>query len=222
MNGLPSGYPNTCIDCHSFAQSSLQLRVFPYYKEGTRPKVMLIGQDPTIYRRPERVTHVLMLNEKNGQLSRWLRGLFGEAHYAVLTLYATNLVKCSFKKPPSTMEEGGFRFLRPYFGCCQKYIKAEIKSFQPDLVLTLGEPAHRLFRTILDDGEIPDRMQVAYTGKFIRTKMDSLEFDYSPCLHISTFRVAEVYGESVRKFKRGIFDYFQTDWIGRASVASRC
>jgi hypothetical protein len=48
-----------------------------------------------------------MLNEKNSQLTRWLRGIFGDNNIDDLTIYATNLVKCTFPNPPSTNDEGG-------------------------------------------------------------------------------------------------------------------
>jgi len=203
------GYPKQCVRCASFSPSGTALRVIPYYKRGGGLRVVLIGQDPTIFNRPERVSEVLMLNEENGQLSRWLRKIFGEDNFHALTLYATNLVKCSFAKPPSTSKAGGLKFLKPYFQNCKDYLAEELLNFRPEFVLTLGEPAHKLFVSILDNQvDIPDSMQAAFTGQFIKTKFNGFEFDYSPCLHIKTFRVAEVYGESVQKFKQGITAYF--------------
>jgi len=59
--------------------------------------------------------------------------------------------------------------------------------------------------------DIPDTMQEAFTGEFVKARIGDFEFDYSPCLHIKTWRVAEVYGDSVKKFKDGISAYFQSD-----------
>jgi hypothetical protein len=76
--------------------------------------------------------------------------------------------------------------------------------------LTLGEPAHKLFITILDNTEIiEDSMQASFTGEFMKAEINGVKFDYSPCLHIKTFRVAEVYGESVKLFKEGLHNYFR-------------
>lgn len=167
---------------------------------------MLVGQDPTIFKKPARVTEVLMLDDDHSQLARWLRQVFGADNYRAITLYATNLVKCSFDKPPST--QGGLRFLRPYFENCKTYLVEELLNYQPDLVLTLGEPAHALVVSMLDNKlDIPTTMQGAFTGRFHRARFRTLEFDYSPCLHIKTFRVAEVYGNSVRRFKEGLSAY---------------
>ncbi len=163
---------------------------------------MLIGQDPTVRVKPDRVKHVLMLDDPNSQLSRWLRGLLGKKIYESAQIYATNLVKCTFEKPPADFHPGGLAFIRPYFEQCQAYLRQELASFQPELVLTLGEPAHNLFCTLLDNGHtIPPSMKAAFTGQFYRAAFNGFEFDYSPCLHLQTFRVAETYGEKVATFK---------------------
>lgn len=189
----------------------MTLRVAPYYKQGSQLQVMLIGQDPTIFNQPERVREVLMLDEPKGQLTRWLKDIFGADNFHTLTIYATNLVKCSFAIPPSASAEGGLRFLKPYFDNCKYYLAEELLSFRPQCVLTLGEPAHKLFITILDNqNDFPNSMKAAFTGQFIRAKFKGVEFDYSPCLHIKTFRVAEVYGERVQRFKQGISTYFNS------------
>ena len=203
------GYPKQCLRCTNFSPNGVELRVVPHFKQGGNLRVMLIGQDPTIFNQPERVKEVLMLNEPNGQLTRWLKEIFGAENFQAVTLYATNLVKCSFVKPPSTSAEGGLNFLKPYFDNCKEYLANELLNFKPDCVLTLGEPAHKLFITLLDNrSDIPDSMKTAFTGQFIRAQFKGFEFDYSPCLHIKTFRVAEVYGEGVQRFKQGISSYF--------------
>ena len=53
-------------------------------------------------------------------------------------------------------------------------------------------------------------MRDAFTGKFKKAKIESHSFDYTPCLHIKTFRVAEVYGASVVNFKNALLSYFET------------
>ena len=52
-------------------------------------------------------------------------------------------------------------------------------------------------------------MKKAFTGDFVRAKFRGIEFDYSPCLHIQTFRVAETYGDRVERFKVGMRAYFK-------------
>ncbi len=200
------GYPECCADCGDLSINRSE-RVSPYFQKGNEFKLMIIGQDPTIFTRPQRVRHVLMLDDKNGQLSRWLRELIGSDVYNSITIYATNIVKCTFNKPPSASQEGGLNVLRPFFSNCKKYIEKELVLFSPTCVLALGEPTHKLFSSILEFRP-PDTMQKAFTGEMFKAKYKGLEFDYSPCLHIKTFRVAETYGKSVAIFKNSIKDYF--------------
>lgn len=66
MNEYAFGYPNECDSCGSLSDAKLELRVRPYLKEGDELRLMLIGQDPTISEKPERVEYVLMLDQERG------------------------------------------------------------------------------------------------------------------------------------------------------------
>ena len=89
-NKYSFGYPTQCNSCQSI-DSSICLTVEPHFKKGSSFKVMLIGQDPTIFKDPQRnrVKEVLMLNEENGQLKRWLKNIFGKDNFDKVELYAT-------------------------------------------------------------------------------------------------------------------------------------
>jgi len=202
------GYPIKCFDCNTFESKPKGIeRIDPYYKSGEKPKLLLIGQDPTIFDEPERVNTVLMLNDtkgKNGQLRKWLENeLFGTKNFNNIEIYATNLVKCQFDMPPTLTQEGALKFLKPRFELCKKYLKNEIIKFKPDIILTLGESAHILFSKEFEivSGNLKGKMKEDFTGKFITAKINNVEFKYSPCLHIKTFRVAETYGKQVFEFK---------------------
>jgi len=206
------GYPSECESCRSLSSEMLGLQVEPYYREGQGRRLMLIGQDPTIARKPERVTSVLMLDQPNGQLTRWLTGIIGPKALESLTVYATNVVKCSFSRQPSASGRNAHRFLEPFFANCKSHLAQELRRFKPDCVLTLGEPAHKLFVPMLSsESPIACNMKEAFTGRVVRVASNGVHFDYSPCLHIQTFRVAETYGESVREFKAGIAAYLGRD-----------
>ncbi len=205
IDSLKYGYPNSCNKCDQLP-GDLKLQVSPFYKEGNIFKLMLVGQDPTIFKDSSRVRKVLMLDEESGQLNRWLRNIF-KNNFDEITIYATNIVKCTFNNPPST--NGGVNYLKPYFEYCKSYLGNEIKNYRPNLVIALGEPAHILIRTLFtNSNNIGQTMQLAFNGNFIKAKVDDVEFDYSPCLHIKTFRVAEVYGKSVNIFKESLIKYF--------------
>ena len=202
------GYPHSCIKC-SYSNDCLEkvivLNVGPFYHQGNAFKLMLIGQDPTIFKDKERVKQVLILDEQNGQLRRWLEDLFGKEIFNSFTIYATNLIKCTFPKPPSTYR--GKHFLKPYFENCKNYLQQEVLNFKPNLVLTFGEPAHRYFSSMFDNSEeIGSTMQSAYGNdmKFFKARIKEFEFSYSPSLHIKTFRVAETYGPKIEKFKTAL------------------
>lgn len=150
-----------------------------------------------------------MLGDANSQLSRWLKGVFG-SKYDQLDIYATNLVKCFFSSVPSRFPDGSYKFLKPFFDNYKEYLTAEITNFKPRLLMTLGEPAHRLFVANLDEPRvIPEKMKEAFTGRFVTARLNGVEFDYSPCLHIQTFRIAETYKDSVTAFKSSLLELLE-------------
>ena len=70
------------------------------------------------------------------------------------------------------------------------HLKNEIKMFKPNVVLTFGEPAHKLFIGQLDN--YPSNkleMTSAFDGVFenVKLKDSDIEFRYSPTLHIKHF-----------------------------------
>jgi len=205
MNIDKSGYPEQCDRCRNLPYIKLKLPR-PYHNNVTSSKkVMLIGQDPYIYRDSDRVECVLMLDQKNGQLSRWLKDVLGEHSFQEVELYATNVVKCPVKRDSSASLKRVLNLLQPSFDYCKDYLVEEISSFKPTIVLTFGEPAHKLFVSILDSNHsFKDSMKEAFTGEFIRASIENVSFQYSPCLHIKTYRVAETYGEQVKQFKRNL------------------
>jgi len=166
---------------------------------------MLIGQDPYIHKDPDRVKYVLMLDEENGQLRRWLKEIIGEYMFDKVELYATNIVKCPVKRESSASLKRVLSLLMPCFDNCKGYLVNEITQFKPTLVLTFGEPAHKLFVTIINNGAVfKDSMQEAFTGEFVEARIGDVRFHYSPCLHIKTFRVSETYGNKVSQFKSNL------------------
>ena len=211
------GYPTECDSCKIFESKPKNIsRIDPFHKTGNELKLLLIGQDPTIFKEPYRVNTVLMLNEtkgRNGQLRKWLeKELFGTEKFSKIEIYATNSVKCQFDKPPTLSQEGALKFLKPRFEFCKKYLINEIENFKPDIILTFGESAHKLFSNEIEmiDGELKGKMKEDFTGNFIKAKINEIEFYYSPCLHIKTFRVAETYGRQVFDFKNGLNKRLQT------------
>ncbi len=200
------GYPSECELCKgSVEYEGLKVKK-AFYRAGNEKRLMLVGQEPTIRKDKDRVNVPLMLDDSRSQLSKWLRqSIFGE-EFEKMTLYATNIVKCSFNKPPSEQAAGGKKFLKNYFENCQQYLKREIISFKPTILLGFGEPVHIYLSQIFGDETKKVSMKTSFTGKFrfIGLKDSEYKFYYSPCLHIQNFRVAETYGDAVKDFKLGV------------------
>lgn len=203
------GYPEKCTKCNKAKLKKCTLDVKPYYKEiADAKRLMLIGQDPTIRDRPNRVKTVLMLNDANSQLSRFSREVFGEALKRI-SIYATNLVKCKLSKELFDRKKGGIKFLSQYFEHCQEHLTKEILKYKPDYAVTLGEPAHKLFIDILDNKESFNKeMKDAFIGELKPARLNGFQFQYSPLLHIQTYRVAVTYGKKVIDFKNMISKTF--------------
>jgi len=203
------GYPHNCDKCKDFPYIKLKLPT-PYHNKFTNNKrVMLIGQDPYIYRDPDRVECVLMMDQENSQLSKWLHDVFGDS-FQKIELYATNAVKCPVKRESSISLNRALNLLQPCFNFCKAYLVEEIVNFKPTIVLTFGEPAHKLFISILDNNSlVKDSMKEAFTGEFTKVSVRATNFQYSPCLHIKTYRVAETYGKKVMEFNNTLQEIIQ-------------
>lgn len=194
------GYPKNCSKC-----TNCELRVKPFFQSGNDFRLMLVGQDPTIRKKGERVKTVLMLDDPKSQLYIWLRGMFGSDGFINSTIYATNLVKCTLRKTPSDSLEGGSKFLQTFFNHCKDYLITEVEKYKPDMVVTFGETTHKYFRTLLNSNiSVPKSMKDAFSGQFYTVSVGNTSFIYSPCLHIQTYRVADTYGERLNKFKAGL------------------
>ena len=208
MSGMENtnefGYPSECTKC---SHDNCELTITGgFYGGNTDFRLMLIGQDPTIRNKNRTVNSVLMLDNKGSQLYRWLSEIFGADTFEAITKYATNVVKCTFDKTPQNKST-----LERFFKNCKGYLEKEITTFKPDLVLTFGEPAHQLFRTLLEPSstEIEPKMKNALNGNFPEVSIKNTTFKYSPSLHIQTYRVANTYGSAVENFTNNLREYIK-------------
>lgn len=214
MDNYRFGYPKLCNSCKNFNVGNT-LNVAPYYHEKGKQRIMLIGQDPRIRKNQNRVNCVLMLDRNNSALHRWLNDIFGIDNFKSSTVYATNIVKCTLDRVPSDSEQGGREYLRKFFENCKSHLLKEILSFQPDLILSFGEPAHEYLLALFDDNSLfTKEMRFDFTGSFYHISVKGHHFKYSPCLHIQTYRVAESYGDKVKFFKSNIQDIFKSSAPG--------
>lgn len=179
------GYPKNCILCSNLYDESADLNVLPYFSSGSNFKIMIIGQDPTIDKEPERVNKVLMLDIENSRLRNWLIKLIGDHVWNSATIYATNSVKCTFNMKPSKL--GGYKFLLHYFNSCKNYLINEILNYKPSIAISLGEDNHKLITSVFDNSTLfLNSMNKDFTGDFYSVSIKSYDFLYSPCIHIQT------------------------------------
>jgi len=196
-------------DCKDCLNRKTQYKPIPPYfpeKPRTGTKIMFIGQDPTIRKKQDRVKCALMLDDDGSQISKWLNEIFTPSQFKQFDIYATNLVKCVLDKVPTDPLVGGIEYLIPFFENCKKYLLEELSLFSPQYVFTLGEPAHQLFISLIEDrNDLKKiRMQDYFTGSFSTKKYGSLSFEYSPLLHIQGYRVAKKYGKVIVNFEKEI------------------
>jgi uracil-DNA glycosylase len=161
---------------------------------------MLIGKDPTIQRRPERVVQAFMLNDPNQRLPRWIRDdVIGDALDRV-TVYATNAVKCRLQSVPQG--ESGKDVLTRSFENCREYFRTEVTRFKPNVLVTFGEPCLRLFAVELASPALQSKMREDFTGCLRDASLAGVSFKYSPCPHMNTVaRHAHAYRQKLERLK---------------------
>jgi len=155
---LNYGYPTSCSLCkevvHIHEASGLfavlltpTLEVKPY--AGTSPKVLLIGQDPTL--RNKRVGTALEFDREKSPLRQYIVNyVLAPLGLTTDDVYVTNAVKCTFpgQHTPADWAKGMCisveNFLIPFFMRCKRYLTKELISIKPKIVITFGQPAHRL------------------------------------------------------------------------------
>ena len=173
-----------------------------YHKENGTPRIMLIGQDPTIRNKTKKVKCALMLDDPNSSICRWIKEIFGDDNFVKYEIYATNAIKCVLKDVATDKGKDGIKYLKPIFEKCKEHLINEIKDFKPDYIFTLGEPCYKLFSYMLkDEIELKEDFSDLFGKKFKEIKFSDVTFRYSPILHIQTYRVAKKYGEEVKRFE---------------------
>lgn len=102
-------------------------------------KLIILGQDPTVQNENSRkkINTVLNLDKKNGSLYSYINII---VNYLGLNIeenvYATNLIKCFFKKPPAAENQIISNHL-PYW---RELLQSEIDNFHDALIISLGQP----------------------------------------------------------------------------------
>jgi uracil-DNA glycosylase len=113
----------------------------PFRGEG-KIKLIILGQDPTVHDPEDRKTLKVTLHlDQPGGLRRYVEEICEGLDLDLdKNIYATNLLKNFFDKPPDTMREENPQFFQKAAGYWIPLLKEEIEEFENVPILTLGEP----------------------------------------------------------------------------------
>ncbi len=101
-------------------------------------KLIFIGQDPTVRRKKSREDIKVTLNlDKENSLKTYLKEVCDILQIDIeKEVYATNLYKCFFNKPPADDQT----ILTRHFKIWMDFLIHELTEFKNSFVITLGEP----------------------------------------------------------------------------------
>ena len=124
--------------CSDLCETNRHLPVpFSNAKSVSNIKLVIIGQDPTVRNEETRanIKTVLMLNEKK-HLFNYVNLICAELGISFNEIYATNLYKCFFNKPPQDDE----KILTRHFRYWIELLIEEVNAFPEATIITLGQP----------------------------------------------------------------------------------
>lgn len=207
-------YPLSCKICNDkglsrrIVQSEISLQAKPV--RGSRPFVMLVGQDPTLSQGIARTVLTLGKEDERTEQRDWILGeLMQPAGLQLRDIYATNLVKCTFpgNRTPShiahDLNKKTFEVLAPFFGFCRGHFISEIDMIKPKIVISLGKTVHQLMVGGLK-WDVQVDIARAFGNKF-SVSVEDHQFLYFPCITHKTWD-ASVNRESPRD------DVYRTLW----------
>lgn len=197
---LSMGFPGNCDDCiraktnAGLFHGEIEFKLRPFI--GTRPSVLLAGQDPTMAERE--VNCVLDLENEDGELYRHIvTDTLEPANLGLDNVYATDLIKCRFpdnQKPKLVAENHGMEiedFLLPFFSNCRKWFLEEIEEIRPKIILSFGQPVHRM---LIEEfaWPVPSNMKEAFSRAY-EVEVPIGHVLYLPCVYGHTVAVHPYY-----------------------------
>ncbi len=163
-----------------------ELEYFNKPFRGSKPLVMVLGQDPTISK--GEVNSVLDLEDTKSKLFHFvISEIIEGVGLGKDDIYATNLIKCRFpnNKTPKLISQGKIKeYLAPFFNNCREHLKREVRLIKPKIVLSLGEPVHQMLRESYH-WEVPSKMKDAF-GKSYEVSIKGDKVEYIPCIHYNS------------------------------------
>jgi len=166
-------------------------------------KLIIIGQDPTVRREESREKITATLNlDKNNSLRSYLEIVCNILQIDIdKELYATNLYKCFFNKPPADDES----ILTRHFKIWADLLIKEIKSFKNPIIISLGEP---LIKQLIHTGKRDVKYFWDYIGntqtggkfKVINPNNNYLQRTIYPIAHQPTWSQNRFYHDYLKSY----------------------
>jgi len=145
------------------------LPIIPPFRGNDKIKLIILGQDPTIKNEASRKNIKYTLNlDKENALKTYLNRICIGLGMTIENVYATNMFKYFYSKPPAETLEVLINHLEPNLKLLQK----ELTEFDNIPIISLGEPVLQL----LTDEKAKVREYWDYN---IKTKITNANFKFS-------------------------------------------
>lgn len=150
-----------------FAENRINATLLPVlpFRTSTEIKLIFLGQDPTVKNEASRKSIEYTLNlDKGGSLRMYLRGICDAMDLTLENVYATNLVKYFYTRPP----ERTMRVLHAHLPDNLALLKEELAAYPKAKIITLGLPALQLLAgesaQVRDFWDYDKRSGISYGG----------------------------------------------------------
>lgn len=190
----------TCDDVSNPLDNSLDKVILPF-KGQEEIKLIIIGQDPTIKNEKTRKLINITLNlDKGNALTTYIKMICKELGITINNVYATNLFKYFYEKPPAQT----FKVLQRHLVPNLRLLDEELSLFKDIPVITLGEPLLRLLTFETDKvrkywGYDPKTGKSRGTFQFAIGMNNLLERNFYPFPHQPSLR-KDFYNENMANY----------------------
>lgn len=176
----------SCRDCAEIPALApfITSEQLPPFVGGESPRVLLLGQDPTIDSKKPLQTALGMSSRSRplfGYISGSILYPLGIPTEAVAT---TNLIKCASRQKPTAIERThDIPYIEMCARNCFRHLEEEIRLMQPRLLISFGQPVLRTLCTLVR--REPVWMRQVFAEPMSLT-IAGVEMIWLACVHISS------------------------------------